>query len=284
MIRIQKIAPDLIRNEEGIWVSRGRTELSYPQDGNEACFGIEEDSFWFNNRNRIILETVQLFPPGGEIFDIGGGNGFISLTLKQAGFSTVLVEPGEAGVKNARERGMAPIIQSTLEEAGFKEHSLPGVGLFDVLEHIEKDDVFLKNIRRLLVDNGRLYITVPTYTMLWSAADDDAGHYRRYTIQSLDETLKHAGFQIEYASYFFGLLVAPIFLFRSIPSRLGIRKRKAISKYRKELVLTNSWLEWIIRWVVRMEANIIRRRKSIPFGSSCLVVAKARPSYAGAME
>ncbi len=35
------------------------------------------------------------FPPDGPFLDIGGGNGFVAKGLLAAGFSCILVEPGE---------------------------------------------------------------------------------------------------------------------------------------------------------------------------------------------
>jgi 2-polyprenyl-3-methyl-5-hydroxy-6-metoxy-1,4-benzoquinol methylase len=100
---------DLQRGENGIWRSGGRgkvAEVSYPNEGNRDCLGIEERSFWFSHRNRCIAATVGKFPPQGAIFDIGGGNGFVARGLAEAGFEVVLVEPGEEGARNARQRGI----------------------------------------------------------------------------------------------------------------------------------------------------------------------------------
>ena len=39
---------------------------------------------------------------------------------------------------------------------GMQAATVPGVGLFDVLEHIEDDTAFLKKINRLLIPQGKL--------------------------------------------------------------------------------------------------------------------------------
>jgi hypothetical protein len=99
---------DLQRGENGIWRlgDRGKVDgVSYPDEGNRDCLGIEESSFWFSHRNRCIAATVGNFPPQGAIFDIGGGNGLVARGLVEAGFPVVLVEPGEEGARNARQAG-----------------------------------------------------------------------------------------------------------------------------------------------------------------------------------
>jgi len=103
--------------------------------------------------------------------------------IKNAGLPTVVIEPGLQGAMNAHRKGLNPVICSSLEDAGFKTHLIPAVGLFDILEHIEDDIGFLTTIKTLLVPNGKLYITVPAYNFLRSVEDNYAGHYRRYTLK-----------------------------------------------------------------------------------------------------
>ena len=83
MVDIQSISTGLRLAEDGIWYSSENQDVSYPPDGNEACFAIEDGSFWFKHRNSCIASIVRNFPPENEgtIFDIGGGNGYVSLGL-----------------------------------------------------------------------------------------------------------------------------------------------------------------------------------------------------------
>ena len=45
--------------------------------------------------------------------------------------------------------------------------SIDSVGLFDVVEHIEDDYLFLKSINKYLKDDGYIYITVPALNFLY---------------------------------------------------------------------------------------------------------------------
>src|SRR5262249_54019666 len=51
-----------------------------------------------------------------------------------------------------------------------------------------------------------------------------AKHFRRYTNRSLAELLHKAGFEPVVLTYFFSLLVIPIYLLRTLTSRLGLRR------------------------------------------------------------
>jgi 2-polyprenyl-3-methyl-5-hydroxy-6-metoxy-1,4-benzoquinol methylase len=143
---------------EGIFYAAGAEAISYPEQGNEACFEVEDQSFWFRHRNNCIRELVWNFPQRGKgpIFDVGGGNGFVAKGLMDAGWEVVLVEPGMSGTRNAKRRGVENVICGTTHSAGFKNGSLPAIGVFDVVEHIEDDIGFFRHLWDLLEPSGMI--------------------------------------------------------------------------------------------------------------------------------
>lgn len=277
-LNISAMASNLEPGPDGIWTARSRQQISYPQEGNDNCLALEADSFWFEHRSRCIQALVRRFPPPGALFDIGGGNGYVAADLQRAGIPVALVEPGWQGVQNARRRGVETLICATLEDAGFLPGSLPAVGLFDVLEHIESDVAFLRALHELLVPGGRVYLTVPAFQMLWSADDDYAGHYRRYRLSELRRVLEQAGFRLLFSSYFFFMLPLPIFLVRALPTRLGLRKQDAWDKYEQEHHsqpgLTGKALDRLLGWELRW----LRQGRALPLGGSCLLAAEILPA------
>jgi hypothetical protein len=52
--------------KDGIYYAAGAEAISYPEEGNEACFEIEDQSFWFRHRNDCIRELVRNFPARGN--------------------------------------------------------------------------------------------------------------------------------------------------------------------------------------------------------------------------
>lgn len=268
---------DNIYLKDGIWFSGNNREISYPKEGNMNCYEIEKDSFWFKHRNNCILEAVSMYSPQDIFFDIGGGNGYVALGLEKNNIRTVLIEPGLEGALNAKKRGLKNIICSTFEDAGMKQNVCKAVGLFDVVEHIEDDRRFLNSLHSILGENGLVYITVPAFRALWSREDDDAGHFRRYTLKQICTVLNDCGYDIQYATYFFSILPIPIFLFRSIPSRLGFNKKSNdLQKHKREHSDSNGLLSSILNKVWSAELQCIRNKKKIPFGGSCFVIARKR--------
>lgn len=273
MFDVSAIADRLTLGADGIWRSADPQAVSYPEEGNDACFQIEDSSFWFKHRNACIAAAVRNYPPRGHepIFDIGGGNGFVSMGLERAGFKTALVEPGLRGASNAKQRGLQTVICATTTSAGFRKSMLEAVGLFDVIEHIDDDLQFLREMRGLLKPGARLYATVPAYPMLWSGEDEEAGHFRRYTRASIERVLERAGFSVDYSTYIFRFLPLPILLLRALPYRLGIGRsvgaRDPASDHQAGGGLMASLLGSEIR-------NIEGRRR-MSFGGSCLLAARA---------
>lgn len=273
-IDLAAIAPGLTRGADGIWRAAAQSAIDYPDQANDFCFAVEDVSFWFAHRNRVIIDAVRRFPPAGPIADIGAGNGFVSLGLERAGVPAIVIEPGAAGARNARTRGLATVVCATLDEAGFASGTLAAAGLFDVLEHIADDRAFLGQVRERLIPRGRLYLTVPAFQALWSAEDELVGHHRRYTTRGLRDLLQSGGYQIDFATYFFWPLPIPLFLLRTLPSRLGRRTtldpQQTASELRPSPLIERTMtrlLDWEQRW--------IQRGSTVPVGTSCLVVATA---------
>jgi SAM-dependent methyltransferase len=270
---LRSIAPDLELGPDGWWTSRALSEVAYPDEGNSICFSVEDTSFWFQHRNRCIVEAMRQFPPPGVIFDVGGGNGCVARAILDSGHDIVLVEPGLAGVQNALKRGIRQVVRAALEDMGAKEETIPAVGLFDVVEHIPDDVGFMARIHRLLMPGGRVYLTVPTYGWLWSHEDVLAGHSRRYTIQTLRRRLESTGYTVEFATYFFEFLPLPVLLCRALPYRLGLAPKNSPNALRSDHEAKSPLIARILDSLMQRELSRIAARRSLAWGGSCLAVA-----------
>ena len=272
---IKKIVHSKIEYKDGIcFYSQNTNKISFPKEGYQNCFQIEDNSFWFKHRNNCIIETINNFPPPGIILDIGGGNGFVSLEIKKNGYEVAILEPGINGILNAKKRGLKKLICANFNEIDLYPNSIPAIGIFDVLEHIEDDVEFLKKIQKSLVTGGKLYITAPAYDWLWSDEDNEACHFRRYTINLLKSKIKKIGLEIEYFTYIFSILPIPIFLFRALPTKLNLQKKETQKRTKNEHKIRKGLTGNILQKIWNSELKSISKEKNIPFGGSCLLVAK----------
>ncbi|HEY8174628.1 MAG TPA: class I SAM-dependent methyltransferase [Gemmatimonadaceae bacterium] len=249
--------------------------IDYPETGHDWCAAVEDASWWFRHRNRFLVEVMRRFPPPPDtpLYDVGGGNGVVAAALQKAGIPTVVVEPGEAGARRARTRGLESIC-ATMESAGFAPASLGSIGMFDVVEHIQDGSGFLQRARALLKPRGRIYLTVPAYRILWSAEDVYAHHFRRYTARSMRRTLEAAGFEVELSTYMFALLPLPILLMRSIPYRLGRARPFTLEGARDDHTGTRGISRALVDRLLDLELRTFRTLGALPFGASVVAVGR----------
>ena len=205
------------------------------------------------------------------LLDVGGGNGYVAWRLRQAGIEAALLEPGEGACLNGLSRGLPYVVRANLAEANFHPESVPAVGLFDVIEHVENQAELLAEIHRVLAPGGLVFLTVPAYQWLWSSNDEVAGHFRRYTLRSLSGVLEENNFQPLYGSYIFSFLPLPILVGRVIRFRLGAVPN---SKDRSREHKPNKLVMSVVRGLCQIEYALLQRGHSVPFGASCLMVAK----------
>lgn len=266
--------------DHGIYYADSSETISYPNYGNDNCFLIEENSFWFRHRNNCIIEMIKNFgsPGVGPIFDIGGGNGFVSMGLLNAGFDVVMVEPGPKGAFNAKKRGVDHVICATTHTAKFQPSTIPAIGIFDVVEHIEDDIGFLNHLWELLVPGGMLYLTVPAYQLLWSQEDEEGGHFRRYTLSNIKKKMMHSGFNILYSTYIFGYLPPLIYFLRTIPYKksTGVKTSSNNTRHHFSPKGLSSKIQNTLH---ALEIKKIKKNKEIKIGGSCMLVGQKPQKY-----
>jgi hypothetical protein len=132
----------------------------------------------------------------------------------------------------------------------------------------------LEKLHHLLVPHGRLYLTVPAFSWLWSQEDEDAGHFRRYSRDGIKRLLQNAGFQLEYRTALFFWLPPAIALFRTLPRLLrgpssgGLSPEKQARDHHPPSLLSP-----LLDFLSHQEQGMIRNSGSLPFGSSWMAVA-----------
>lgn len=273
---LQKLIKNITHDMDGVWRATAQSGVSYPDEGHDTCHGVEDDSFWFAHRNRCIAAAIRHDPPdhGLPFADVGGGNGYVASMIQDLGYRVVLVEPGASGIAHARDRGIEELVQASIVDLDIEPGKLGAIGLFDVIEHIEHADKALHSMRDMLAEGGKIYATVPAHRWLWSTADDEAGHFRRYTTAQLNSLFSDCGFDVGLCSYYFWPLPLPMFLLRSLPERLRLRRSP---KPRNIRVGSEHHRQGrILQWLLSLDETALSRGRSMPLGASCIVIATKR--------
>src|SRR5262249_46057186 len=139
----------------------------------EELARLEDRSFWFRSRNRLLVElTRRVSRPGDRFLEIGCGTGYVLQALAtECGLAVTGSELFAEGLTFARRRlPNADFEVLDAREMPFAEE-FDLAGAFDVLEHIDDDAGVLRGLHRALRPGGHLLVTVPQHTWLWSNAD-----------------------------------------------------------------------------------------------------------------
>ena len=143
------------------------------------------------------------------------------------------------------------------------------MGLFDVLEHLDRDDAALEALGAIMPTGGQLMLTVPASASLWSYFDVAAHHRRRYDIAQLRQTMENAGFQVEFLSPFMATIYPLVYAGRKLASWRGQSARQSAG-YDFTIV---PGINEVLAFILRQEARLVASRRVLPFGTSLLALA-----------
>jgi SAM-dependent methyltransferase len=231
----------------------------------------EARHWWFRARNIVIvwiLKSKARLSSGCILLEVGCGSGFVTSGIAKA-FPTARLEATEyfeEGLIIARQR-VPTCTFRRLDATQMAEDAIYDcLGSFDVIEHIDDDELVLSNFFRAIRRGGRLLLTVPQHPWLWSAADDYAHHVRRYTRSDLCSKVSRAGFRIEYCTAFVSLLLPLMALQRLSSSNQNYNPDDEFK--------ISPLLNAALYLVMRLEHLLLRLGLRFPMGGSLLLLAR----------
>jgi 2-polyprenyl-3-methyl-5-hydroxy-6-metoxy-1,4-benzoquinol methylase len=156
------------------------------------------------------LGVLRRLKPRGVLLDVGTHCGFFLRKARGMDWTLIGVEPSPIGAELAREFYGLDVRTATLQDAGFADGSADIVTMVDVFEHIADPRDLLTAVRRVLKDDGLLFIKVPNgrynlfkYRLIRQILGlkrveifDAKEHVVHYTVETLRATLAENGFGI----------------------------------------------------------------------------------------
>lgn len=157
---------------------------------------------------RYLLDQV-LPSLGDRVWEIGVGHGQYTAWLREAGKTVLATDIDPACVQQAATRfqhdsGVVTAqVDLTHPETVLAQRSFRADSLicFNVLEHLDDDVSALQVLRAAVEPAAVLGIIVPAHPQLFGKMDAEAGHFRRYTRQTLRQTIISAGWQVQQTRY-----------------------------------------------------------------------------------
>lgn len=165
------------------------------------------------------------------VVDLGAGNGQNSIKVARFCKKVIsleidpeLIEIGKTSVKNAKLKNVYYHEANLEKKLNLKNNFVDKVIFLDVLEHLRKRDLILKEIKRILKPKGILYLGVPNSETSWKKYQRSAGvdsfsdpdHKIEFSQSSISKLLIKNGFKINRFGY--GKLDIP---FRGILDLIG---------------------------------------------------------------
>lgn len=160
----------------------------------------------------VVFEILAKEVPtrrGIRVFDLGCGSGSVAAALSHAGYSVVGVDPSPQGIELANKN--FPHLRLELGSTELDLHEKYGQFRFvvslEVVEHVFAPRKFARCVYQLLEPGGVAIISTPYhgylknlalaltgkldahFTALW-----DCGHIKFWSIRTLSELLREAGF------------------------------------------------------------------------------------------
>jgi len=148
---------------------------------------------------------------GKKVLDLGCGVGYGAQMLSKMGKEVVAVDVSSDAIDYAKAKYPGPsFVIASGEKLPFSDKYFDSVIAYDVIEHVEDQDAFLDEIRRVLKKEGTLFISTPNPRCLsnifrhflfgipWpeKIAADNIFHTREHHYRAFIELLRRHNFKI----------------------------------------------------------------------------------------
>ena len=148
-------------------------------------YKLEREHWWFTARNEILKSLIKRnidINKKLNILNIGTATGAGTKMLEEFG-NVTSIEYDEDCCKFLNEQLNIKTQQGSITELEFDENTFDLVCAFDVIEHVEQDELAAKEMLRVCKKDGLVFCTVPAFMLLWSEHDVINHHVKRYKLK-----------------------------------------------------------------------------------------------------
>ncbi|HUK34727.1 MAG TPA: class I SAM-dependent methyltransferase [Vicinamibacterales bacterium] len=232
---------------------------------------VASSHWWFVGRRRLLSRLIAALRPDRtwRVLEIGAGTGANLAVL--AGIESRLVVACDVSVDALRRlQNRATLARADATSLPFMSDSIDLLLAADVIEHVERDDLALREFVRVLRPGGHLILTVPAFQSLWGPQDIVAQHRRRYRRRPLLRLVRETPLSVTTCFHFNYVLFLPIWAARKILLALRVRVSS-------ENQINTSLLNWVMTRAFGLDVDTAPTLKP-PFGVSLCLVATKPPA------
>ncbi|MBI4322971.1 MAG: class I SAM-dependent methyltransferase [Candidatus Omnitrophica bacterium] len=237
---------------------------------------LERSHWWFRGMYALCHDALKrhVVSPGAlarlRALDVGCGTGCWTRRLQEHSEAVALDLAPEA-LALCRRQGVSSIVQGQADALPIVGESCDLVTALGLMEHLEHDEQFLREVRRVLKPGGVGLLLTSAYRVLWGRHDDVVHHKRRYRRSALTRMIRAVDFEVIKVSYVNAALFVPILLMRLV-ERVGMRPLRE-SPGSPDLFRVPSLINHVLYGVLRLE-SLALRWLSWPFGVGLLAVVR----------
>ena len=219
-------------------------ELAYPD-------GIEHH-WWNIARSSLIRDLVSKAGlDTSTLLEVGCGKGLEVRHLRHRGINVLGVELANV----TPLKGMESYINTGMDALDLpleQRQRITAILLLDVIEHLPEPEVTLKSIAHGFPNLEVVILTVPAGSEVWSNYDEFYGHYRRYSLQLLEDLASRLHWRQESTGYFFKLTYPIARLLVTLNMKRSVELLPPATQWR--------WLHRLIARFFRIEYHLLPRR------------------------
>lgn len=215
-------------------------------DYRDSQVGAAKEHFWFRGK-RDFMDTLLASlngKPHQKILDIGAGTGDDIVSINKHG-GVYAIDIDQQALDLIDDNLVVEKKFGSACDIPYEQNMFDVVVAFDVLEHVEQDNVMVDEILRVLKPGGHFIFTVPAFNCLFSSHDRTLGHHRRYD-KRMVSTLLDSKMQKISLGYWFCVLFAPAlaqrFLTRNSTSSVIRMFPKVINNAFYGAIKVENWL------------------------------------------
>jgi SAM-dependent methyltransferase len=167
----------------------------------EEILGDQVAQHWYYKaKAAALLRDLSGYSPK-SVLDIGAGSGFFSRRLleRTSAQRATCVDIGYLRDWDEVHCGKPIAFRRAIAQS-----DADLVLAMDVIEHVADDAAMMRPYVDLVAPGTRFVFSVPAFGLLWSGHDVFLGHHRRYTLNSLERTVRNCGLVVDFSHYYYG--------------------------------------------------------------------------------
>jgi SAM-dependent methyltransferase len=153
--------------------------------------------------NKWMAEVIRPFV-GSRVLELGAGIGNLTRYFLRGRLSYIATDVDPEHLARLRTRFQSrPTLRvghcdlTSPEDFHQFAGQVDSIICLNVVEHIEDDNLALKNIASALTPGGRAIVLVPQGQEIYGTLDEVLGHHRRYTEEQLRQRMEAAGLRVD---------------------------------------------------------------------------------------